>query len=1171
MQTPRSDVFPSHKAAFPLRIMSHRCLTIVAVILVSAFAAGSALAFEVGERIVAKESVEVLEGGKVIDEIPAGTVLQVQDSRNAGREVLVTNGVRGWIAAQKAIPLNQTAFDFFQNEIKSRPGDAKMFHARAQLLRAAGQLDAARDSCNLAIGYDPELAIAYVTRGDVNQDQGKLQEAIVEYDAAIAKSTKLPIAYNNRAFAKQHLGDAKGALADYDAAIKANPLYVNAYHNRAIVRQEAGQLPEALADYTRAIELNPNYVAALHNRGQVQYELGNAREAVADFSDALRLTPESPVSLDIRARAWIALQDFPRALRDFDEAIRFSPNPSADLLMQRGQLHSEMGNLESAMQDLDRAVAVDPKHFNSALFRAKTLQRMRRLDEANAEYDRAEKIEPGGGFVPLTRATVWREQGEADRAIEELTKAIDSNATLDTAFMYRGQLRSEKGDFAWAVDDFNRAIRLNDKDPLAYHNRGMANLGLKKFDAAYRDFSRALELNPNLKEAYKNRSDLLIETGNFPLAEADASQAIRIDPAYADAYRSRGDSRLMLGRHEEARQDYEQTLRLVPEHATALSGLAKIAAAKGDMKGAREQLSRAVAAAPKELSLLLERADSSLLQGDLTAALADVEAVLALQSDQPVAILRQAQCCLLLGRYAGAREALTSLMEVDAELRSPVMTDAFFYSCILHLGAGKTAEALSDAIGVAETAPQSSIGPFLEGMVRHLRKDFELASQAYGRVLQLEPTHERAANGYANAVLKLPPDETPVPDLTIDFAAEKDLPTARSKRARLRHFLGFPDLAKEDYAEAIRLAPDEPGHLIGRAELFHSIGDYDAAIGDLSLVIKADPRNANAIMERGAILAKQQKHKDALLDYERAKELASDRSVLFMVMYQSYDALGDSTAAGQTLDAGIERFPADATLLNMRATFRAVSGNLAGGLSDSAAALELAPDDMGIRFMYGMLLLRNGKLAEAEAEFTRITETSPRYAAAYMYRGHARVQRNQDSLALKDFDEVIALLGSNSFAHLGRGDVHYRNGDDELALAEYLKALQTETESAPLLTRLALIYAESPEHSLRNLAEATSLAEQAVKVTAEQDPDALTARAATRAGVGQFPQAIEDLKQASALLKDENAAMKASLSQRLQSYESKAPWEQSRQDREKSPSPAVLDEFLRIRWASPKS
>lgn len=1131
---------------------------------------GSISAFEVGDRIVLKSEVDVTADGKAIDRLPAGAIVPVLDSRNGGLELLVSDGVQGWISADKALPLTQEAYNYFQNEIKTHPGDAKLFHARARLLRAMNRLDEARDSCNLAIGYDPEYAPAFRTRGDVNQDQGKLAEALADYDVSIAKDPQAAMTYNNRGFAKQKLGDKQGALDDYSAAIKANPLFCNGYHNRAIMRQEAGQYPEALADYTEAIKLNPNYVAALHNRGHVQLELGNPREAVADFSEALRMSPEDPVSLEMRARAWIASQDLPRALRDLDEAIRFSKQPGVDLLMQRGELRSALGKQEAALEDLDRALAIDPQSAASTLFRAKALHRLRRIDEAKAAYERADQLADEKGHASVHEAEVWREQGEPDRAIEELTKAIESNATLSAAFMCRGQLRSEKGDFAWAVDDFNRAIRINNKDPIAYHNRGLANYGLKKFDAAYRDFSRAIEMHPTLKESYKNRSDLLIESGNFPLAEADASQAIRIDPAYADAYRSRGDARLMLGRHDEARQDYEQTLRLVPEHATALSGLAKIAAAKGDMKGARDQLSRAVAAAPKELGLLLERAESSILQGDLPAALADVEAVLALQSDQPVAILRQAQCCLLLGRYSDAREALKSLMKADAELRSPVMSDAFFYSCILHLGMGETAEALSDAIGVAETAPQSTVGLFLEGMVRHIRGDFELASQAYGRVLQLEPEHERAAYGYANAVLKLPFDDMPVPDLTLDFAAEKDLPAARSKRARLRHFIGFHDLAKEDYAEAIRLAPEQTSHLIGRAEIFHSLGDYEAAIADLSLVIKSDPKNANAIMERGAILAKQQKHKEAIQDFQQAKELKSDRSVLFIVMYQSYDALGDSTAAKQALDEGIERFPTDATLLNLRATFCAVSGELADGLRDSDAALQLAPDDLSIRYMHGMLLFRNGKLADAEAEFTRILEDSPRYAAAYMYRGHARLLRDARAEALRDFDEVVALLGSNSFAHLGRGDVHYRNGDDQLAVTEYLTALQTETESAPLLTRLALIYAESPERSLRNLEEATVLAEQAVKGTAAQDPAALTARAAAHAGVGQFSPAADDLTRAIALTKPDDVASRKSMSERLKSYQAKSTVEATLTDRQSSPPPSVLDEFLKIRWATPK-
>jgi tetratricopeptide (TPR) repeat protein len=1152
-------------------MVSGKCLLAPMSALVAwSMLAKMAEAHQLGDRIVAKFDVDVIDGGKKVDQIPAGVVLQVLDVRRDGQELLVSNGVRGWIAADSALPLNQSALDYFQKEIAARPGNAKLFHARAQLLRAAGQLDAARDSCNLAIGYDPELAVAYVTRGDCHQDQGKLKEAIAEYDVAIAKAPSLPIAYNNRAFAKQRLGDAQGALADYSAAIKANPLYVNAYNNRAIVHQEAGRRPEALSDYSRAIELNPNYIAALHNRGQIQYELGNFRDAVADLSDALRLSPTDPTSLEMRARTWIALQDFQRALRDFDEAIRHTASPTAELLMQRGQLHSEMRNLEAALADLDRAVALDPKHFNSSVLRAMTLQRMKRFDEADAEYERAAKLEPGDGSVALTRATVWKELGEFDRAIKELTKAIEADATLATAFMFRGQVRNEKGDFAWAIDDFNRAIRLGAKDPLAYHNRGMANVGLNNFDAAYRDFSRALELNPALKESYKNRSDLLIAAGNFPLAEADASQAIRIDPGYADAYRSRADARLMLGRHDEAQADYEHALKLVPEHSTALSGLAKVAAAKGDPKGARDRLNRAVEAAPDNLALRLERAEASLLQGDVEGALGDVDLVLGRETDNPAALVRRAHCCLLLGQYAESKKALVSLMRVDADRRAPFMSDAFMLRCIYNVGVGNTADALSDAIGVAEAAPQLAMGPFLEGMVRHLRNDFEQAAACYSVALQLDPGHVRAAVDLHSATLKIPSREVAIPDLTADFAGDEDLDAAHAKRARLRHFLGFVELAKRDYAEAIRLAPQELQYRLLRAELLEMAGDDEAAIADLSLVLSSDPNNAQAVMTRGAVLAKQGKHKDAIVDYLRASDLKTDQSLLFILMHQSYDALGDAIAARKSLDEGIERFPTDATLYIQRAAARGQSGDLAGALDDSRAALKWSPQDVGTRYMHGMYLLRNDKVAEAEAEFSRILEKAPRYAAAHMYRGQTRLRRGALTEALKDFDEVVALLGSNSFAHLGRGDVHFRNGNDEAALTEYLIAFQTESESAPLLTRIADIYSMSPQRSIRNLEESMAAAERAVSVTSQQDPAALAARGAAYAGVGQFRKAEADIEKAISLLKPAEQSLRDALSRRLERYRGDAVWEESLAERRESLPASVLDEFLRLRWGDAK-
>lgn len=71
--------------------------------------------------------------------------------------------------------------------------------------------------------------------------------------------------------------------------------------------------------------------------------------------------------------------------------------------------------------------------------------------------------------------------------------------------------------------------------------------------------------------------------------------------------------------------------------------------------------------------------------------------------------------------------------------------------------------------------------------------------------------------------------------------------------------------------------------------------------------------------------------------------------------------------------------------------------------TELAAYLERDPDDVKVRFEYGVLLASLGDAAGTAREMTRVLEERPGFGPALLYRGNARQQLGDDRGALDDF------------------------------------------------------------------------------------------------------------------------------------------------------------------------
>lgn len=83
------------------------------------------------------------------------------------------------------------------------------------------------------------------------------------------------------------------------------------------------------------------------------------------------------------------------------------------------------------------------------------------LEGAIAEFDRAIAINPNQPFYHFNRGNARKDKREFDFAISDYNKAISIDANIPDVYDNRGVARMSKGDLDGAVSDFNIAITIN--------------------------------------------------------------------------------------------------------------------------------------------------------------------------------------------------------------------------------------------------------------------------------------------------------------------------------------------------------------------------------------------------------------------------------------------------------------------------------------------------------------------------------------------------------------------------------------------------------------------------------------------------------------------------------------------------------------------------------------
>ena len=172
-------------------------------------------------------------------------------------------------------------------------------------------------------------ALAYTSRGKLQQRKGSLIAAIDDFENAVSIKPDNPHIYFTLGKLKERVNETSKAIDYFGSAIRYAPSNPEAYLNRAKLYQTQGEADAAIEDLNRLIALDPKGPEICVETGQLLLVLNDRSGALRAFSRALELDPENVPSLANRGALYAASGKYNLATKDFSSAIQSNTNSPA--------------------------------------------------------------------------------------------------------------------------------------------------------------------------------------------------------------------------------------------------------------------------------------------------------------------------------------------------------------------------------------------------------------------------------------------------------------------------------------------------------------------------------------------------------------------------------------------------------------------------------------------------------------------------------------------------------------------------------------------------------------------------------------------------------------------------------------------------------------------------
>src|SRR5580692_741395 len=200
-----------------------------------------------------------------------------------------------------------------------------------------------------------------------------------------------------------------------------------AYLNLVTLLCDLGRLPDAVDVADKAVSTFPRNAEVLVVRGAAHTLVGETAKARADFQGAIEASPLSGSPRFFLAASEYKEGRYADARDEILQAIRAGVKDSdLNYLLAEARLRLNPSNIESALTELNRAIAMNPRQVQALSLRGKLRLQQHDLNDAVSDLELAHSIDPASASATYNLARAYFALGKAEEA-SALSKQLASS------------------------------------------------------------------------------------------------------------------------------------------------------------------------------------------------------------------------------------------------------------------------------------------------------------------------------------------------------------------------------------------------------------------------------------------------------------------------------------------------------------------------------------------------------------------------------------------------------------------------------------------------------------------------------------------------------------------------------------------------------------------------
>ncbi len=331
----------------------------------------------------------------------------------------------------------------------------------------------------------------------------------------------------------------------------------------------------------------------------------------------------------------------PEAAGFFEKALQKSPGNGralielADVKLRQGDVKTTADLLDKTLQPDLRKTLDATEEGRASMLRGRLMAVNHRNKDAEAAYDRAVELDPASAEIREAYGEFRNSRREWEKAAKQFDAAIASGSATPAGLAGAARAYLGTNRLLDADKRVNEAVSKDNQNAHFIYMQGRVAEAIGKGDEAFKDYARALGRKADLAEALAAEGQIFLARADKDKAQERLAAALKAPSRTSVEDEAVGDLALALGNKEQARDAFASALLKDPEDPQAHAGLGKTLAVMGDLKAARVELEKALAEVDNDASLEYEYGSLLRRAGESDNALAALQKAVKIDGKDP--------------------------------------------------------------------------------------------------------------------------------------------------------------------------------------------------------------------------------------------------------------------------------------------------------------------------------------------------------------------------------------------------------------------------------------------------------------------------------------------------------------------------------------------------------